>query len=89
MSTSRRINVKGTVTAITYPGEGPSPRLDVIVTVGQEDRLLLRFLGRRKLGCIEVGSQVRVRGALSDADGAVAVINPDITVLPAEVIHEH
>ena len=81
---NRRINVRGTVTAITYPAQGPNPALDVIVTVGEDDRLLLRFLGRRTMGCLEIGSLVRVRGALSDADGSPAVINPEFTVLPPE-----
>ena len=85
MTGSRRLNVKGTVTAITYPAEGPDPRLDVIVTVGEDDRLLLRFLGRRDMSCLEIGSRLRVRGALSDADGSPAVINPSITVDPKAV----
>ncbi len=80
----RRINVRGTVSSLTYPAEGPGPNLDVIVTVGESDRLLLRFLGRRDMGCLSIGSVVRVRGALSESGGSFAVINPEITVLPAQ-----
>ena len=87
MGRSRDINVIGTVTSITYPAYGGSTYLDVIVSLHDSEigeNLLLRFLGRRTLSCLEIGSSVRVSGALSHTAGAPVVFNPEITVIPGD-----
>ncbi len=77
---SRRINLRGEVTAITYPGAGGSPTINVMLRVG-EDALMLSFLGRADVHCIEIGKRLHVKGALATRRGVPTVFNPSYTVL--------
>ena len=84
MERSRDINAIGTVTSITYPAYGDSAHLDVMISLVDEDdyegegteNLLLRFLGRHTMACLEIGSTVRVNGTLSRVAGMPVVFNP-------------
>lgn len=89
MERSREINTIGEVTSITYPAHGSSTHLDVIISLREDDdagseNLLLRFLGRRSMACLEIGSLVRVHGTLSSTAGTPIVFNPTITVMAGE-----
>ncbi|MBR5950815.1 MAG: OB-fold nucleic acid binding domain-containing protein [Actinomycetaceae bacterium] len=91
MNHARNIHTTGTVTSITYPAYGGSAQLDVMISpLGEEmysggaDSLLLRFLGRRTMACLEIGSLVRVRGTLSRSQGVPVVFNPAITVMAGD-----
>ena len=77
---SRRINLRGEVTAITYPGAGGSPTINVMLRVG-EDALMLSFLGRADVHCIEIGTRLHVKGALVTRRGVPTVYNPSFSVL--------
>ncbi len=77
---SRRINLRGEVTAITYPRAGGSPTFNVMLRVG-EDSLVLSFLGRADLHCVEIGKRLHVKGALATRRGVPTVYNPSFTVL--------
>ncbi|MFT0848504.1 hypothetical protein VR010_12255 [Actinomycetaceae bacterium L2_0104] len=79
-SRSRRINLRGVVTAITYPGVGRSSALNVMLRVG-EDSLVLTFLGRSDVHCIEIGTRLHVKGALVTRRGVPTVYNPSFTVI--------
>ena len=89
MERSRDINVIGEVTSITYPAYGASAYLDVMISLLDEaeyesegaENLLLRFLGRHTMACLEIGSTVRVNGTLSRVAGMPVVFNPAITVM--------
>ncbi len=79
-SRSRRINLRGVVTAITYPGAGRRSALNVMLQVGG-DSLVLAFLGRPEVHCIEIGTRLRVKGALVTRRGVPTVYNPSFTVI--------
>ncbi len=79
-SRSRRINLRGVVTAITYPGVGRRSALGVMLRVG-EDSLVLAFLGRPEVHCIEIGTRLHVKGALVTRRGVPTVYNPSFSVL--------
>lgn len=86
MGQSRVINEVGEVTSITYPAHGSRTHLDVIISPRDNDgdggeNLLLRFLGRRTMSCLEIGSLVRVHGVRSYVAGTPIVFNPVITVM--------
>lgn len=92
MERSRDINVMGEVTSITYPAHGASAYLDVMISLYDGDEyesegtesLLLRFLGRHTMACLEIGSTVRVNGTLSHVAAMPVVFNPAITVLAGQ-----
>lgn len=90
MERSRDINAIGIVTSITYPACGASTHLDVMISLTDGDEyedsenLLLRFLGRNTMACLEIGSTVRVDGTLSRAQGTPVVFNPAITVIAGQ-----
>lgn len=89
MGHSRIINEVGEVTSITYPAHGSSTYLDVIISPRDNDgnakeNLLLRFLGRRTMACLEIGSLVRVHGTRSFLAGTPIVFNPAITVMAGQ-----
>lgn len=76
-----RINVKGTVTAITYPAYGATPNVDVTIHVGSA-LLILCFMSRRNIDAIDIGQRIQVRGRLTERDGVPVVYNPEYTILP-------
>ncbi len=78
---SRRINLRGKVRAIEYPGAGCPPVVNVMLGVGS-DTLMLAFLGRTDLASIDVGSQLHVKGTITTSGGMPTVFNPIYTVLP-------
>ncbi|MDO4888780.1 MAG: hypothetical protein Q3979_08805 [Actinomycetaceae bacterium] len=78
----RKLDTTGTVTSITFPGVGPSPALRVNLRT-DDGPLMLTFLGRRDLRCVEIGSRLHVAGTLSSHRGVATVFNPDYLVIPA------
>ncbi|MCF2706312.1 hypothetical protein I6E29_03385 [Arcanobacterium haemolyticum] len=72
---SKRINVRGRVDAITYPGAGCPPVVSVMLSVA-DTVLVLAFLGRTDLHAIDVGSVVHVKGILTSDHGMPTVFNP-------------
>ena len=66
------------VTAMTYPGDGPTPSVLVHFTSAEGSQFTLAFLGRRDIRCMRVGSRLAIEGAVS---GRETVYNPHFTVL--------
>ncbi|MBE6483717.1 MAG: hypothetical protein E7Z96_02895 [Actinomycetaceae bacterium] len=83
-SPSRRVNLRGVVSAISYPGSETPPTLEVMLQVG-DNSLLLAFLGRTDLHCVDIGSRLHVKGTLTSHNGVPTVFNPWFTVLPTHV----
>ena len=79
----RRVEVTGEITSIAYPGAGNSPVLRARIKA-PEGEFVLAFLGRTIVRCIEVGSRLTVRGAVSGRDAVPTIFDPAYTVLPGE-----
>ncbi len=79
--------MRGVTTAITYPGAGPAPVLRVQLRVG-ENSLVLAFLGRDDLQAIEIGTQLRAKGALVDRRGTPTIYNPEISIIADTEVEE-
>lgn len=79
-SSSRRLNLRGTVDAITYPGADCEPVVSVLLAVGDQ-KIVLSFLGRVDMHSFSVGSQLHVKGMLSNKRGVATIFNPTYTVL--------
>ncbi|MFP7697168.1 hypothetical protein [Trueperella sp. LYQ143] len=77
---TRRISATGVVRSITYPGIGQTPRVLVHLQIGSEI-VVLYFMSRRDLHCLDIGSKVRVRGALQRVHGVPTVFNPVFRVV--------
>lgn len=77
---ARKIHVRGVVTAITYPGVGSSPMVQVQLRVGN-DSVSLAFLGRQDLHAVEIGTSLEAKGALVDRRGTPTLYNPEFTVV--------
>lgn len=76
----RRINVRGTVDAITYPGYECEPVVTVMLGVGDQE-LVLSFLGRTDLHSVNVGAVLHVKGTLTSQRGVPTVFDPAYTVI--------
>ena len=77
----RRVEVTGEITSIAYPGAGNSPVLRARIKA-PEGEFVLAFLGRTIVRCIEVGSRLTVRGAVSGRDAVPTIFDPAYTPLP-------
>ncbi len=78
--TSRHINVRGSISAISYPGVGEEPVVSVMLTVGEQS-VVLAFLGRTDIHGFQIGSKLHVKGMLSERQGLPTVFNPRFSVL--------
>jgi hypothetical protein len=77
---SGRINVKGVISAITYPGTGSEPVVTALLRVDR-GTLLLSFLGRTDVHSFRIGSRMHVKGTLAEKQGFPTVFNPQYSVL--------
>ncbi|KMY22859.1 hypothetical protein SAMN05421878_10561 [Actinobaculum suis] len=75
-----RLRAEGEVTAITYPGAGPNPAVQVHVHTTAGVPVTLCFLGRRDIRCIQVGSRI-LFDAVHSANRPGLAYNPRYTVL--------
>lgn len=76
----RHINVKGTVTAITYPAWDSAPVVRVTVQVGAT-MLALVFQSRRSVEALDIGQLLHIRGAVNTRDGIPTIFNPEYRIL--------
>ncbi|MGV9183053.1 hypothetical protein [Arcanobacterium canis] len=79
----RRINVRGSVISVTYPGTSYAPNITVSLQVG-DVVLRLVFMSRRQLHAIDIGQSLNVRGNLVTVEGVPTLFNPSYSILPEE-----
>lgn len=79
-----RVDVVGTISSMTFPGVGRPPVLKVDFAA-DELVYVLSFLGRTDMTCLEVGSQLRVRGTVTNNHGVPTIFNPNYTVIASGV----
>ncbi|MDP9800154.1 RecG-like helicase [Arcanobacterium wilhelmae] len=79
----RRINVRGSVISVTYPGASDAPNVVVSLQVGTAV-LRMVFMSRRHLSAIDIGQELNVRGNLVTVAGAPTLFNPTYTILAEE-----
>lgn len=81
----------GIVESVTHPGLGPAPRFTAELvareprpgqTAQDERRLRLVWIGQREVPGIVPGSRLRIRGFVSEQNGAPTVYNPRFDLLP-------
>lgn len=74
-----RHELTGVVRSITYPGAGSPPQVRIGVDVGDQIVNLV-FLSRAHLACIDIGSRLTARGALTAYRGAPTIFNPSYDI---------
>ncbi|QOQ38909.1 OB-fold nucleic acid binding domain-containing protein [Trueperella pecoris] len=77
---TRRRDLIGTIRSITYPGAGRGKRVTAYLEL-DEGPIVLYFMSRSNLECIDIGSKVRVIGAVSTYRGVPTMFNPSYTVV--------
>lgn len=77
---TRRREITGTVRSITYPGATLTRRVSAHLDA-DDGPLVLYFMSRTNLECIDIGSRVRVVGAVTRHRGVPTMFNPSLTVL--------
>ena len=76
---TRRRELVCTVRSITYPGAGLVHR--VLVRLDTDDGpLTLHFMSRTTLECVDIGTKIRVAGALTRHRGVPTMFNPSLEV---------
>ncbi|AHU90363.1 hypothetical protein CQ11_00975 [Trueperella pyogenes] len=77
---SRRQELVGTIRSITYPGATLRPRVTMQLET-DKGFLVLYFMSRTNIECLDIGSKVRVSGAVTRHRGVPTLFNPTFTVL--------
>ncbi len=76
---TRRRELIGTIRSITYPGAGLERRVLVRLEC-DEGPLTLYFMSRKNLECVDIGTRIRVAGAITCHRGVPTMFNPIMEV---------
>lgn len=78
-----KITIDGTIVSFTHP----APDQHQLFRVGvdcEHGPMMLLFIGRSSLACLDIGQHIRAAGRVCFYDGAPALYNPDYTIIPEE-----
>jgi RecG-like helicase len=75
-----RINATGRITSVTVQTWSSVPTLECELK-DETGRILVAFLGRRKIAGIVAGAKMSVSGTVGERSGRLVVINPDYVLL--------
>ena len=79
-----RVRVRGRVRALrVQPWEGGVATLECTL-VDDTGGLVVIFMGRRRVGGVNLGSRMEVEGMVIENRGRLAIMNPAYTLLPPE-----
>jgi hypothetical protein len=78
-----RVRVRGTVRTLrVQPWEGGVATLECTLVDGTGG-LVVIFMGRRRIGGVELGRCMEVEGMVIENRGQLAIMNPEYTLLPS------